>query len=201
MINSFYSEKFPTLDVDGNFFLREQMIEDTEAFFEYYTDPEVARYILASNPKNLAEATAEIHYCRNLFKYKRGIYWTLARKEDDRMVGAVGLYINNQHYRAEICYDLSRKYWNRGIMTRALQSVLNLCFDRIGINRIEAVTMKQNVASNTVLEKLGFHLEGLMKNYRYYEGRSYDVQMFAITPEMVIPKKSNENILLHSVNE
>src|SRR3990167_2189143 len=123
MIQSFYEQQFPLLDVDGNFFLREQSVRDTASFFEYYTDPEVARYILASNPKNLAEAWAEIDYCCSLFKYRRGIYWALARKADDRMIGAIGLYINNDHYRAEVCYDMSRNYWNQGIMTRALQII------------------------------------------------------------------------------
>ncbi len=185
MINGFYEEKFPILDVNEDFFLREQMIEDTEAFFEYYTDPEVARYILASNPKNLTEASAEIHYCRNLFKYKRGIYWTLARKEDDRMIGAIGLYINNQHYRGEICYDLSRRHWNKGIMSKALNRVIDFCFKQIHMQRIEAVTLKENTASTSLLEKLGFIREGCLKNYRYFNGKSHDIEMFALTPEMV----------------
>lgn len=59
MLNAFYSSKFPILNVDDTFFLREQMIKDVEAFFEYYADPDVAHYILASNPRNLAEAAAE----------------------------------------------------------------------------------------------------------------------------------------------
>lgn len=78
-----YNERFPILDIDEDFFLRKQMVRDAEAFFEYYTNPEVARYIFASNPRNLAEATSEIHYYRDLFKYKHDIYWILARKEDD----------------------------------------------------------------------------------------------------------------------
>lgn len=186
MINVFYNERFPTLDIDEDFFLREQMVKDAEAFFEYYTNPEVARYILASHPQNLAKATAEIRYCRDLFKYKRGIYWTLARKEDDYMVGAIGLYINNQHYRAEICYDLSRHYWNRGIMTKVLQKVTKFCFKKIGIHRIEAVTLKENTTSIAILKKAGFLYEGSMKNYRYFNGRSYDIEMFAITSRNAI---------------
>ncbi|WP_423062270.1 GNAT family N-acetyltransferase [Candidiatus Paracoxiella cheracis] len=172
------------------------MIEDTEAFFDYYTDPQVAQYILASNPRNLAEASAEVHYCRNLFKHKRGIYWSLARKEDNRMIGAVGLYINNHHYRAELCYDMARPYWNKGIMTKALQAVLELCFNQIGINRIEAITLNENVASMALLKKLGFVYEGALKNYRYFNGKSHDVEMFALTPEIAAqPAISAKNSL------
>jgi len=186
MINSFYNERFPTLDIDQDFFLREQMIEDTEAFFDYYTDPQVAQYILASKPKNLLEASTEIQYCRSLFKEKRGAYWSLARKNDDHMIGAIGLYINNQHYRAEICYDMARAYWNKGIMSKALNIVLEFCFNQIGINRIEAITLYDNKASIALLKKLGFTHEGALKNYRYYNGKSYTIEMFAMTPETVV---------------
>lgn len=175
------------------------MIKDTEAFFDYYTDPQVAQYILASNPRNLTEASAEVHYCRNLFKHKRGIYWSLARKEDDRMIGAVGLYINNHHYRAELCYDMARSYWKKGIMTKALQAVLELCFNQIGINRIEAITLNENVASMALLKKLGFVHEGALKNYRYFNGKSHDVEMFALTPEIAAqPAISAKNSLFAS---
>ncbi|AAO90053.1 GNAT family N-acetyltransferase [Coxiella burnetii] len=197
MLNAFYSSKFPILNVDDTFFLREQMIKDVEAFFEYYADPDVAHYILASNPRNLAEAAAEITYCHDLFKYRRGIYWTLARKEDDRMIGAIGLYINNQHYRAEICYDLSKHYWNQGIMTKALQVVVDFCFSRIALNRIEAVTLKENAASIAMLKKAGFAHEGSLKNYRYYKGRSHDIEMFAITPEMSSNQKLEKTWARH----
>lgn len=192
MITTFYNQKFPVLDMGEDYFLREQSPKDAEAFYEYYTDPEVARYILATNPKTLSEATAEIHYCRNLFKYKRGIYWTIARKEDDRMIGAVGLYINNQHWRGEICYDISRQYWNKGIMTRAIQCVIDFCFSQVGINRIEAVTLEENAPSIALLNKLGFTHEGVLKNYRYFSGKSYDVKMFCLTPQMAALRQIQE---------
>ncbi|QTS84097.1 GNAT family N-acetyltransferase [Coxiella endosymbiont of Amblyomma nuttalli] len=189
MISTFYNKKFPILDVDENFFLREQFIKDAEAFFEYYTHPEVTRYILAFNPRNLTEAIAEIHYCRNLFKNECGIYWALARKEDDYMIGAIGLYINNQHDRAEICYDLSHQYWNQGIMTKVIKIVLDFSFHHIPIKQIEAVTLKENSASVTTLRKVGFVYEGSMKNYRYFNGRSYDIEMFTIESRIKNPTK------------
>lgn len=182
MLSTFYDSEFPILHINNVFYLREQIDKDTEAFFDYYTEPEVTNYILSSNPRNLAEASAEINYCRDLFRYKRGIYWTLARKEDDRMIGAIGLYINNQHHRAEICYDLSRHYWNRGIMTKALQIVIDFCFDCIALNRIEALTLRENIASIATLNKAGFVHEGRLKNYRYYNELSHDIEIFAIIP-------------------
>ncbi|WP_244897166.1 GNAT family N-acetyltransferase [Candidatus Coxiella mudrowiae] len=68
--------------------------------------------------------------------------------------------INNQHYRAEICYDLSRDYWDRGIMTKALRKVIEFCFKKIAVPRIEAITLKENSASIATLKKTGFSWEG-----------------------------------------
>lgn len=184
MLHSLYLGSFPTLIVDDQFILREQLAKDAPAFFEYYANPAVGRYILASKPVDLADAMSEIHYCYRLFHEKRGICWTLAQQSNDVMIGTVGLYINNQNHRAEICYDLAEPYWRQGIMTRALNRVIAYCFNEAEIHRIEAVTLKINTNSIALLKKLGFAFEGSLKNYRYYNGRSHDVEMFALTPDM-----------------
>lgn len=106
------------------------------------------------------------------------------------MIGAIGLYINNQHYRAEVCYDLSYQYWNQGIMTKAIKIIADFSFYHIPINRIEAVTLKENIASITTLKKVGFVREGTMKNYRYFNGQSHDVEMFAIITSRMQTQKN-----------
>lgn len=188
MINNFYQKPFPILELDKKFYLREQVAKDAEAFFEYYTDPEVAKYILATNPKTLSEASAEVQYCHSLFYKKQGIYWTIAKKSDDKMIGAVGLYINSNHLRAEICYDLSRNYWRRGIMSLALSKIIDFSFKEIGVNRLEALTVESNIASIAVLEKLGFTREGILKNYRFFQQKSHDVLMLGLTPDLFKPQ-------------
>lgn len=192
MIEEFYKKDFPTLDLDNGYVLREQLLKDSEAFFNYYSEPEVGRFILASKPKNLEDACAEIHYCRNLFYYKRGGYWSIARKDNDEMIGAIGLYINNNHERAEISYDLSKEYWRQGIMSAAIKRLLEYSFLHIGIRRMEAQTLKENHASTNLLMKLGFVYEGSLKNYRFYENQSHDIDMYAITPEMFFTQLGKE---------
>jgi len=188
MIDAFYNRAFPTLEVDDQYILREQEIKDTEAFFHYYSQAYDGRYIFANKPRNISEASAEIHYCRSLFRYRRGIYWTLARKADDVMIGAIGMHINNQHHRAEICYDLDPKYWCQGITTRAMQKVIDHCFlPNVGMQRIEAITVPENIASVAVLKKLDFEFEGKLRRYRYFDGKSHDIVMYSIiNPDPII---------------
>lgn len=192
MIHSFYYQKFPKLQVDERFYLREQSPKDLEDFFEYYSDPETNQYILASIPQNLAEAKSEIQYCRKMFYKKMGIYWSLIDKEKNKMIGAIGLYLNNQHHRAEICYDLHKDYWRKGVMSRAMLKVIEFTFDKIPAYRVEAITSKNNIPSIRILEKLGFVFEGSLRNYRYFKGKSADVELFALTPDMFAKTKPLE---------
>jgi len=182
MLTAFYERPFPEIDIDDDYYLREQSVEDTQDFFEYYgSDPEVFKHILATPPTTLAEASSELHYCRNLFYEKTGIYWSLVSKKDKKMIGAVGLYINNQHHRAEICYDLHQKYWRQGIMSRAIKAITDYAFQHMDIYRVEAVTLKENVPSIEILKKLGYVYEGTLYSYRYFKGEPRDVECLAIT--------------------
>ncbi len=192
MIRDFYNQPFPTLEIDDEIYLREQRISDTDDFFKYYSDPEVGKHILATNPTTPEEAKQEIEYCRKVFEQKRGIYWTIATKSDDRMIGAVGLYINNFHHRAELCYDLSQEYWRKKVMSRAINRVLSYAFLYMGIHRMEAVTTPHNDASIGLLERLGFDREGQLKNYRFYQGKTHNIEMFGMTPTMYFAKQMNK---------
>ena len=179
----FYQNSFPTIEFDEQYILREQKLEDTEAFFRYYTDHEVGQYILATKPATLLEASKEVQYCRNLFYSKQGVYWAIAKKSDNEMIGAIGLYMNNMHHRAEITYDLGKPYWRQGIMKKAMQAVIDYAFREMKLLRIEAVTRNENTASIQLLKHLGFAHEGTLKNYRFYNDRAWDIEMFAIVPK------------------
>jgi len=183
---AFYNQPFPTLNINDTYVLREQTLEDTEAFFHYYTDPQVGQYILASKPRTLLEASQEVQYCRNLFYTQRGVFWTIAKKSDNTMIGAIGLYINNTHRRGEITYDLSRDYWRRGIMQKAIHAVVDYALHNMGLDRIEAVIHADNIASFNLLKKIGFMHEGTLRKYRYFDDKTWDVEMFSLVNEQKI---------------
>jgi ribosomal-protein-alanine N-acetyltransferase len=181
MIDDFYTKPFPVIPIDNHLFLREHVRTDSQIFFDYFNDPEVFRHVLASRPKSLEESEGEITYCKNLFKNKQGIYWAIAHQPNGRMIGTVGLHINSDHDWAEICYDLSRPYWNQGIMTKVLRSVTEFSFNHIGLTRLEAILLQENQSSIRILEKVGFEYEQHIQNYRFHQGKFYGVDIFVMT--------------------
>lgn len=181
-----FTKTFPIIDLNDRFCLREHQEKDIQSFYNYYT-PEVSEYILAQKPQSLNDARSEIQYCKNLFHFKRGIYWTIADKQTDAMIGAIGFTTESQSMRAELHYDLAKEYWGQGITTEAIAAAVHYAFDVLGAVRVEALTTKDNIASQKVLLKNNFIYEGCLHAYKYFEGQARDVEMFAITQQLWNP--------------
>jgi ribosomal-protein-alanine N-acetyltransferase len=186
MKNISSTKVFPTIDL-GDFVLREQTNDDVPAFFEYYADPQVNKYIVSSIPKNLEEAKAELRYWINVYDYDDGIYFAIARKSDNKMIGSVGISsANRYHNRIEASYDLAKEYWNKGIMSKALRATVEYAIKNMGFNRIEAYALPDNEPSWRVLEKVGFKFEGNLRQHRYHNGKYLDIRIYSILRQDIL---------------
>lgn len=182
---------FPQFDL-GEVILREQTVGDAEDFFNYFTDPEVNEHIVSFIPRTVEEAKTEMQYWINVHKYNDGIYFGIARKDNNQLIGSVGISgINKSHNRIEASYDLAKEYWNRGIMTKALKALVKYSFESMGLNRIEAYAMPENLASRAILKKCGFVLEGELRQHRYHHGQYRDIGIFSIVYSDYIQLKNS----------
>jgi [ribosomal protein S5]-alanine N-acetyltransferase len=185
----FYSPNriFPIIE-EQEFVLREKQESDVTDFFAYYSDPQVNQFILCEIPQTLEEAKKELSYWRNIFYRNDGIYFAIALKSTNKIIGSIGLTgYNSYHNRIEISYDLAKEYWGKGIMTRAILKVADYGFNqfaqnlnRAPINRIEAFTAVNNIASKNLLLKCGFELEGTLRQHRFHKENFVDVFSFSL---------------------
>jgi ribosomal-protein-serine acetyltransferase len=60
-------------------------------------------------------------------------------------------------------YWLGKKYEGQGIMTQAVDAFTQYAFDKMGLHRVEIRCAEKNKKSRAVPEKLGFQLEGTLK--------------------------------------
>ena len=88
---------------------------------------------------------------------------------DGTIVGNISVEQKSDVYGkdAEIGYLLITEKWSQGIMTEAVSQICNLAFSSLDIIRITGMVHEPNIASIRVLEKNGFHLEGIMKKAIY----------------------------------
>ncbi len=101
------------------------------------------------------------------------------------LVGLVGLILQRGDYRlsAEIGYWLGEEYWGKGIMTEAVGEVVRLGFDKLNLLRIYSSVKGNNIASQRVMEKVGFSLEGVLRSAIIKNGHIQDEYRYAILNE------------------
>jgi [ribosomal protein S5]-alanine N-acetyltransferase len=73
------------------------------------------------------------------------------------------------------------------VITAAVALVVDHCFSRVGLHRVEATVRPENTASLRVLEKLGFREEGLFRRYLDVDGAWRDHACFALTADEIRP--------------
>jgi ribosomal-protein-alanine N-acetyltransferase len=83
-------------------------------------------------------------------------------------------------HRAEIGYDLTPHYWGNGYMSEAIGSVIEFIFSSTEINRIEATVHTENDRSLNILTRLGFHREGILREYVQWDGEYWDMALFSM---------------------
>jgi [ribosomal protein S5]-alanine N-acetyltransferase len=109
---------------------------------------------------------------------------TPGRDEDfsdtGHVIGTVVLELELAQYRADLGYWIGAPYWNKGFATEAARAVLDFGFSRTQFHRIVAQRFAFNVASERVLEKLGFAQEGILRQERHKDGRFHDVVTYGL---------------------
>lgn len=85
---------------------------------------------------------------------------------DNKIIGTISVEQKSDVYRqdAEIGYFLLADNQSKGIMTEAVRQICKIAFDELDIVRITGLVYEPNIASQKVLKKNGFVLEGTMKN-------------------------------------
>jgi ribosomal-protein-alanine N-acetyltransferase len=141
--------------------LREITMEDVDEFFELDSDPEVHKYLGTEPVTNKYQIIDVIKSVRQQY-IDNGIgRWAIVDKSTNKFIGWTGLklvkdIINNHCNYYDLGYRLVKKYWGKGIATETGYASLAYGFDKLDLNEIIATVNCENVASNSVVTKLGF---------------------------------------------
>jgi RimJ/RimL family protein N-acetyltransferase len=97
-------------------------------------------------------------------------------------VGGIGIHPQSdvQQKNAELGYWLAEPFWGNGIITKAVSQMIDFGFTTYDINRIFARPFGTNIASQKVLEKAGFVLEGRFRNTFFKNNEYLDELVYAI---------------------
>lgn len=171
---------FPVLKTD-RLLLRQVISEDADTILSLRSNDEVMKYIPRPYLKDKEDALELIAVFDDKIENGIGINWGIAfLEEPEKIIGIIGHYrIKPEHYRAEVGYMLFPEYCRKGIISEALQKVVDYGFNQMKLHSIEAILDPENQGSEKVLLKNGFVKEAHLIENEFYEGRFLDTMIYS----------------------
>ena len=161
--------------------LRRLNSADVDEILALRSNPEIMKFIPRPLMKTKEEALEFIAIMDTNIDTNTFINWAITTKENDQLIGMIGFYrMKPENYRAEVGYILSAEYHRQGIITEALQRVIQFGFEEMGLNSIEAVIDPENFGSEKVLLKNNFVKEGHFKEHTFFEGKFLDSIFYSL---------------------
>jgi ribosomal-protein-alanine N-acetyltransferase len=162
----------PTIETD-RLCLRNFEFEDADDMHAIYADVETMKYWSGAASQSEKETRDLVYRDMKAVKDGLAMFWALELKETGEVIGKCTLWqFSEANRRAEVGYILSRKHWRGGLMTEALTAMIDFAFSDLNLHRLEADSDDKNMASLTLLEKLGFQREGFFRE-RWYVNETW----------------------------
>ena len=128
---------------------------------------------------------AYLRYFKNsnyLANMDRAYSFLIFKIDDKTLLG--GINIGNVRrgvsQSASLGYWIGEKHSRNGYMKEALNLLIPSLFIDLRLNRIEAATLEENIASKNLLKKIGFKKEGVLRKYLKINGTWRDHILYGL---------------------
>jgi ribosomal-protein-alanine N-acetyltransferase len=165
-------EQFPHIVAD-EITLRKIVASDHDSLFEIYSNEKLFQYspiMLKKNKDTVANMI--VHFERDFHKRKEIFLGICLNSDPDNIVGVAEMFDYSQDVNMiTIGYRLNERFWAKGIATKTVKIMTDFLFSDIGINRIQAYVMPENIKSQNVLQRNGFTKEGIIRQGHVWKGQ------------------------------
>ena len=118
---------------------------------------------------------------RTLEQFASNAGFAAAVWEHGKLAGVIGTHNINWLYRkAEIGYWLAREFQGRGLMTDACRAVVKHLLVEMDLNRVEIHCACRNEKSRAIPRRLGFTLEGTLREAQLLNGEFLDLEVYGM---------------------
>lgn len=154
---------------------------DADDLFALHSNAHVLRYWDSPPWSERQRAGRFIAACRQMADDDTGIRLAIDQATEARFIGWCSVTGWNPDFRsARLTYVLDDSAWGHGYATEAVQALLSWAFATLNLNRVQADTDTRNIASVRVLTKLGFELEGTLRQDCIVNGEVSDSFVFGL---------------------
>ncbi len=129
--------------------------DEYEMFSNWASDPEVTKHLTWPAHESIEVTKQIIQMWVNSYNDPTTIRYGITLKDTGELVGGIDVVKYHENGIPEVGYCLSRKCWNKGLMTEAFKAFYEHLF-ALGFKKIIIRAEVANIGSNRVIQKNGF---------------------------------------------
>lgn len=170
---------FYTTTINNNLSLRAVTPDVYSFVFSNYNDVQLMEFFGLSTPEELAKEKSRFEKGMTTFNKTFVLFHIL---ENDKNLGWCGYHTwYTDHARAEIGYVLANEESKgKGIMSAALNAVIDYGFKTMNLHRIEAFVGPNNIPSLKLMDKFNFTKEGHLREHYFKNNIMEDSLVFSL---------------------
>ena len=150
----------------------------TDIYVDWLNDPQVVKY------SNQRFKTHSIQSCRTYFlsfNNNDALFIAIYLKSKNIMIGTMTVYFNINHSVADLGVLLGDKScWGKGLGRDSWKMVLDLLLQNSSVRKVTGGTLACNIGMLNVMRATGMEVDGIRKSQEIVDGKSYDINYFAV---------------------
>jgi RimJ/RimL family protein N-acetyltransferase len=167
---------------DGSVTVRGMQVGDVDGYVAAFRDdPELANLL---GDEEDAEADDVLRWVNAAWAEPPGFAsweFAIADTATDTFLGTIMLHSCDwKNRRAETRFWLTPQARGHGVLSRALDLVLEWAFGELALERMELTALPENAAVPRIAEKFGYVFEGTMRKRNFERGRRVDLRLWGL---------------------
>ncbi len=132
--------------------LRRIQLGDVPSLLKYANNKKISDQILnIPFPYQEEDAIYRLNFILQGFKNKERYVFALTLKDNNELIGEIGLHLDKANNSAQFGYWVAETFWGKGIATEATAAILKFGFEKLNLNKIYATHYPDNKASGKVM--------------------------------------------------
>ncbi|TAK93407.1 N-acetyltransferase [Patescibacteria group bacterium] len=172
---------FPEL-VTNKLKLRKILMTDLPSLVKYCNNKKISDQIFnIPFPYTEEDAIYRLNFASQGFKNKERYIFAITLKENDELIGEIGLHLDKVNNHAQFGYWVAELFWGKGIATEATSAILKFGFEELQLHKIYATHYPENEASGKVMFNNQMIKEGELSDHYLIEGVYRTVIQYRLT--------------------
>lgn len=159
--------------------IRDHVPDDLHTHHELFSDQKIMWFVPDVMTHNLEESRGNLQLAIDQIDLpdRKYYFFRIENRTTKNHIGEIGYTVTNftpLGKFVEVGYFIRDAYWGQGYTAEAFKEVIRFAFQEDGVYRITCGCLKENSASERVMQKCGMIKEAEFKEYQWHDGKLKD---------------------------